>query len=284
MPRFSRPQVSAQRAAASAIILALVACGVSQQREVEIGQDYSREVDLRLPLVRDPEVARYLAVLGDSIASIADRRDLNWSFKLVNSREVNAFAIPGGFVYINRGLIERADNLSEVAGVLAHEIAHVTQRHSIQQMQKATGANLGLIAGCILAPAICQNPAANAMQVAAGGLFASFSRSDESEADDAGVDYLIRAGIDPNGIPEMFRKLIEDRGRRRQSVDAFFATHPLEEARVARSEELIATYDPDLLKGLTVDSPRFQEFRRRLISLPPPRAPLQSPAASYPRR
>ncbi len=251
--------------------LLLTGCAVSQQREVEMGQDYARQIDAQLDLVRDVEVNRYISVLGDSIASVADDRELNWSFKIVNSPEVNAFAVPGGFIYVNRGLIERADNMSQVAGVLAHEIGHVTKRHTIEQMQKAQGANVGLLGLCILVPATCNNQATSGIiQVGAGGLFASFSRAAENEADAVGVEYLVRASIDPTGIPEMFRKLIVERRSRPAGVDAWFSTHPLEETRVAETDALIAKYDPAIMRGLTTDSPRFKEFQSRLRSLPWP--------------
>jgi predicted Zn-dependent protease len=248
--------------------LALNACAVSKQREIEMGSDYSRQVDAQLDLVRDAEVIRYINILGDSIAKVADDRDLNWSFKIVNSPEINAFAIPGGFIYVNRGLLERAANLSEVAGVLGHEIGHVTKRHSIQQMQKAQGANLGLIGLCVLVPATCTTQAGTmGAQVLAGAVFAGFSKSDENEADALGVEYLVRASIDPNGIPDIFKVLIEERRARRAGVDAFFATHPLEEDRIEHTQKLIAAYDPAILKGLTKDSQRFQDFQNRLRSL-----------------
>lgn len=125
--------------AAAAFTVTLGACGVSTQQEVELGQQYSQQINAQLPIVRDPEINRYINVLGDSIARVADSRNLDWSFYVVDSKEVNAFAVPGGFIYINRGLIERATDMSQVAGVLAHEIGHVTQRHSVQQMQKAQG-------------------------------------------------------------------------------------------------------------------------------------------------
>jgi beta-barrel assembly-enhancing protease len=243
-------------------------CAVSRTREVEMGQDYSRQVDAQLSLVQDAEVNRYINVLGDSIARVADDRDLSWSFKIVNSPEVNAFAIPGGFIYINRGLIERTTNMSEVAGVLGHEIGHVTKRHSIQQMQKAQGANLGMIGLCVLVPATCNTQAgAGITQVTAGAVFAGFSRSAESEADVLGVEYLVRAGIDPRGIPAIFRLLVEERRRKPDAVDAWFATHPIEEDRIENTEKIIAQYDAAIIRGLTQDTERFRDFKARLKSL-----------------
>ncbi len=248
---------------------ALGACAVSQQKEVQMGTNYSAQIAQQLPLIRDPEALRYMNVLGDSLAKVTDQRDLQWHFNIVDSREVNAFAVPGGYVYVNRGLIERAQTMSEVAGVIGHEIGHVTRRHSIKQMQKAQGANVGMTLGCILTRICGSGLATTAMDVGTGGLFAHFSRGDEAEADDEGVRTLIKAGIDPNGIPEMFRILLDERKNHPGTVDAFFATHPMEEDRIAAAQALIHTFPPAQLEGLTRDSQNFHAFKDRLASLPP---------------
>ena len=108
-----------RRALMGAVLaVSAVGCGVSTQQEVQLGQDYASQINAQLPIVQDPEINRYISVLGDSIAKLSDDRSLDWHFYVVNSKEVNAFAVPGGFIYVNRGLIERADNLSMLAGVL----------------------------------------------------------------------------------------------------------------------------------------------------------------------
>jgi predicted Zn-dependent protease len=251
-----------------ALALPLAACAISQQEEVAMGQDYSAQINQQLPIMSDPEVNRYINVLGDSLARLTSRADLDWHFYVVNSREVNAFAVPGGFIYVNRGLIERMDNLSQLAGVLGHEIGHVVRRHSIQQMQKAQGANLGVTLACVLTR-ICESQAAQAgIQVAGSAVFAKFSRTDESEADREGVANVIRARIHPIGIPQMFAKLIEERQKRPEGVEAWFATHPVEEDRVQQTQALIAQYKASDLQPLTVDTPNFQAFKRRVSSMP----------------
>src|SRR5690606_36105985 len=110
---------------ALALVATLAGCAISTQQEVEMGAGYSAELNRQLPLVQDAELNRYMNVLGDSIARIADTRNLDWQFYIVDSPDVNAFAVPGGFIYMNRGLLERATNLAQVAGVLGHEIGHV---------------------------------------------------------------------------------------------------------------------------------------------------------------
>ena len=234
-----------------------------------MGAGYAQQIAKELPLIQDAELNRYINVLGDSIARIADSRNLDWQFFIVDSKDVNAFAVPGGFIYLNRGLIERATNMSQVAGVLGHEIGHVTMRHSIQQMQKAQGANLGVTAICALT-SICNNQASQAaINIGANAAFANFSRQDEDEADKEGVKYMIGAGLDPAGIPEMFQILLEERKTKPDALEAWFRSHPLEESRIAAARTRIATYPAEQLVGLTKDSPNFQAFKKRLAALPP---------------
>src|SRR5438046_9805605 len=194
-----------------AITVSLVACGISQQQEIQMGQEYAQQINAQLPIVQDPELNRYINVLGDSIARLTSRGNLDWHFFIVDAQEVNAFAVPGGFVYVNRGLIQRADQMDELAGVLGHEIGHVVRRHTVKQMEKAQGANIGVTLACVLT-SVCNSGLAQAgINVAGQAVFAKFSRQDEAEADASGVEELVRAGIDPRGMPEMFRKLLAER-------------------------------------------------------------------------
>jgi len=241
-----------------------------------MGVNSSAQIAQQMPLIRDPETLRYLTVLGDSLAKVTDQRDLEWHFNIVDSKEVNAFAVPGGYIYVNRGLIERAESMSQVAGVLGHEIGHVTRRHSIKQMQKAQGANVGVSLACILTRVCGSGLGSAAMNVGAGAVFSKFSRSDEAEADEEGVRTSIKAGIDPSGIPEMFQILLEERKKNPAAMETWFATHPLEEDRIAATQALIRTYPAAQLEGLTKDSQNFHAFKDRLASLPPspePRKP-----------
>jgi predicted Zn-dependent protease len=169
---------------------------------------------------------------------------------------------------VNRGLIERAQTMSQLAGVLGHEIGHVTKRHSVEQMQKAQGANVGLVLGCTLLNA-CQSSAAQAgINVVGSSIFAKFSRDDEREADNEAVKTMVRAGIDPNGVPQMFEILLAERKSRPDAVSSLFATHPLEEDRVADARRQIAGYSANELRGLRSDDAAFQSFKRRVASLP----------------
>jgi predicted Zn-dependent protease len=253
------------------LAVAAGACAVSQQKEVQMGTTYSAQIAHQMPLISDSASLWYINTLGDSLARVTDVRDLTWHFAIVDSKEVNAFAVPGGYVYVNRGLIEHAQSMSQVAGVLGHEIGHVTLRHSIKQMQKSQGANIGMTAGCILLRACGNGLATAGADVLAGGVFAHFSRSDESEADEEGVRTTIKAGIDPHGIPEMFRILLDERKNHPGMVESYFASHPMEEDRIAATQAIIKSYPAERLEGLTRDSKEFHEFKDRLATLP--RAP-----------
>jgi predicted Zn-dependent protease len=254
--------------AAVAAALLVSACVPGTQQEVAMGNDYAQQVEQQLPMVRDPEIVRYINLLGDSIARVVDDRGLTWRFNVVDQNEINAFAVPGGHIYVYRGLIEKTTNMSELAGVMGHEIAHVTQRHSMKQMASAQRANAGVTGLCIFVPGACQGVAGLGVQAIGAGAFAKFSRDDESEADRYGVTYVTRAGIDPRGMPSMFRILIAERKRNPSGLDAFFASHPVEESRVQETEREITKINPVVLKSLTRDTRSFQSFKSRLASLP----------------
>ena len=259
-----------------AVAVGVAACAVSTQQEVEMGTSYAQQINAQLPIVSDPEINRYINVLGDSISKLADDRSLDWHFYVVNANEVNAFAVPGGFVYVNRGLIERADNLSQLAGVLGHEIGHVTRRHSVKQMQQMQKANIGVTLACILT-SVCSSQAGQAaINVAGAAVFARFSREDEQEADAEGIKNVVRAGIDPRGIPQMFEKLLAERRASPSGVEAWFSTHPLEEDRIAATRAQIAQISPAIMRTLRTDSPQYQTFKKRIQSLPPSPTPRAS--------
>ena len=237
-----------------------------------MGAEYSAQINQQLPIVQNAEINRYINVLGDSLARLADNRGLDYTFYIVNAAEVNAFAVPGGFIYVNRGLIDRTTNLSQLAGVLGHEIGHVVRRHSVKQMEAAQGANIGVVLGCTLLNVCGSQAAQAAIQVGGSALFAKFGRDDEREADRDGVASVVRAGIHPKGIPEMFQILLNERQRNPSAVEGWFSTHPGEEERIQETQALIATYDPAILRSLTVNSPNYDSFKARVRALPAPQA------------
>jgi predicted Zn-dependent protease len=247
----------------------VTACGISTQQEIQMGQEEAAQINAQLPIIQDPEINRYVNLLGDSISKLADNRGLDYHFYVVNSPEINAFAVPGGFIYVNRGLIDKTESLSQLAGVLGHEIGHVVKRHTVKQMEKMNGLNIGAVLGCTLLN-VCNSGAAQAaIQVGGSALFAKFSRDDETEADREGVKNVIRAGISPNGMPEMFQILLNERTRDPSAVESWFASHPGEEDRIRVTEAMIAQYDPAILRSLTVNTPNYATFKARVAALPP---------------
>ena len=250
-----------------ALALFIAACGVSEDQEVAIGRQNAEQINARLAIVRDAVIGEYVQQLGLSLARTTSRPDLDWRFFVVDSREVNAFALPGGIIYVNRGLIERAARLDELAGALAHEIGHVVRRHSVEQMKKAKGANVAVALTCTLTGICDNNVAQTAIQVGGAALFAKYSREDEADADSVAVDIVIAAGIDPQGIPALFERLLAERRSSPLAIEAFFASHPLEEDRIRESERVIAALDPARLRGLARDVPSYGQFRARLAAL-----------------
>jgi beta-barrel assembly-enhancing protease len=254
-------------------------CTVSSDQEVAIGQEDAAQINAQLPLVSDPEVTGYVDRLGQSIAARTSRADLAWHFFVVNTEDVNAFALPGGFIYVNRGLIEQAERLDQLAGTLGHEIGHVVRRHAVDQMKKQTGANIGISLACTLTR-ICEHAATQVVINAAGSaLFARYSRLDESQADSEAVINVVRAGYNPRGIPELFRILLRERQRSPTRLDAFFASHPLEEDRITATEAQIRQLDPTTLRALIADDQSFHTFKNAVTHLPAPprRAETQLP-------
>lgn len=258
-------------------VAAAVGCSsVSQQQEVQIGQQTAAQVNAQLPMLRDPQIDGYVNSLGRSIASRTSRADLDWQFAVVNTDVINAFALPGGFVYVNRGVLARASNESELAGVLAHEIEHVVQRHSVKQMEQAQQANVGVGLVCILTR-VCENQAAQAaIQVGGSAYFAKNSREDEVQADEGGFQNMIRAGINPRGMLTFFQKLLAEEGSGGSGgVNAWFADHPGTQDRIADIQRMLDATPASQLASLRSDSPQFQAMKRRLAQLPPAPAPRQ---------
>jgi predicted Zn-dependent protease len=234
---------------------------VSEEQELAMGAEFAQQLETELKFIRDPTVVGYISELGQSLARVSQRNNIPYTFHVVDSDEVNAFAVPGGYLYVNRGLIEAADNESELAGVLGHEIGHVVGRHSARQMTQ----QLGLSALASLA--LGEDPGMLAQltaQIAATGAISSYSRDMETEADRYGVQELYDAGIDPMGMATFFDKLEEMHGSGGGSIEQFFSTHPDPGARAADVRVLIANLPP---KSLRDDSQRFHDVKARVRAL-----------------
>jgi beta-barrel assembly-enhancing protease len=256
--------------AAAVLTAAVGACArISPQQEQELGMNYAQQINAKLPILRDPESNAYINQLGTALATPVDDQGRPWRFSIVDDADINAFAIPGGYIYVNKGLILRAQTAAQLAGVVAHEIAHVTQRHSVKQMEQGQKVGAGATLACILRPGFCQNGGGDLLNIGATAIMAKFSRGDESEADRYGVTYVLKAKLDPRGLPEMFEIMLAERDRKGGGGGvSFLATHPVEEDRIQATRREIASLPQGSLSSVTRDTPAFQRFKSRLASLP----------------
>ena len=257
---------------------AAIACAspdtISFEEERAMGARVAQEAAAQLPLLRDPEVKEFVVQLGPRLVEQVDTTRREYNFFVVDSRVTNAFAVPGGFIFVNRGILEMADDVSEVAGVMAHEIGHVVERHSVEQMAKAQNANTAVSLIYLLlgrAPGVGEQVA---LQVAGSAWMAKHSRQAEREADAVGIEYMTRAEIDPRGMPRFFEKLLQQERNRPGLVIPWFSTHPLTAERVAETEAYIAQHVPrEALARADRDHPAFDRVKQRLARLPLPPEP-----------
>jgi len=244
----------------------------SQNQEIEMGRSYSSQLNGQLQLVDNPQITQFVEQVGRRLVDSSMRRDLQYRFFVVNTKEINAFALPGGFIYVNRGLIERTDNESELAGVIGHEIGHVVGKHSLKQLSKKL-LLAGITVGAGLAVSAKSKKWGEIVSIAGGvGVFFAslkYSRDDEREADWLGLTELNQAGYSPWGMVSFFEKLeSESKGR---GLPAFLSTHPLPRERKANMRQQIA--DLNVAEpGAMQSSREFETCRRRLAALssPPP--------------
>ena len=249
----------------SLVLLLVVAAGcgssgigggssVTLDQEWQLGDQMAAQVAQQMRVTTDP----YITQVGERLHAQTPLADRPFHFYVVDDPSVNAFAIPGGHVYVNRGLIAQAGKADELAGVMAHEISHVVARHVIKQAEQQQ--TIGAIGSILLG----QNPNALAVlvaNIAAGGAMARFSRADEKQADDMGLDLMTRAGYDPHGMLDMFQRLLAlDQGGG-GSVAKFFQDHPGTTDRINDISARIAKMGNT---GGTVDDPAYHSAKQRL--------------------
>lgn len=252
----------------SALALAAgsAACAVSRQQAAQLGAREAARLNQELPLIRNATADQYVEELGQRIVSHTPLAGQDFEFNLYRSDEVNAFALPGGFIYVSTGLVNAADNESELAGVLAHEIAHVTLGHSAEQMSRVQNANLGAGLLCVFT-SVCQSGAGRAtVNIGGTAYLARFSRSAEREADLTAVPYVVAAGIHPQGLVTMFEELARMRQSNPGLLDAWFSSHPQTEDRAQYVRARIAQYPAGALNGLSTNSTSYARFQRLVAS------------------
>jgi predicted Zn-dependent protease len=211
---------------------------MSEEQEIAIGQQNDAEVRKEMGVYDDAGLQKYVEQIGMKLAKVSERPNLPWHFTVVDTPAVNAFALPGGFIYITRGILPYIDSEAQLAGVLGHEIGHVTARHAAQQYTKQTGAQLGLILGSIFVPET--RPFTQAAQTGLQLLFLKYSRDDELQADQLGVRYSSRAGWDPQGMPGLLTTLGRiEAASNTKGVPNWLETHPEPADRVQKVQAAV---------------------------------------------
>lgn len=260
---------------------ALVACAVnpvtgerelaliSEEQEIAMGRDGAEQVSSSLGLVEDESVQQYVERIGLELAETSDRPDLPWQFGVVDDAVPNAFALPGGFIYVTRGMLALMDSEAELAAVLGHEIAHVTARHSVNQMSRAQLAQLGLGLGMILEPELQQF--GDLANTGLSLLFLKYGRDDERQADELGFGYMREHGYDVREMADVFAALQSSSELAGGSaVPAWLASHPSPPERIAAVRERVDALDSASLGG-TVDAERFMSALDGMTYGPDPR-------------
>lgn len=220
---------------------------MTEGQELSIGENADAQIREQMGVYDSPALQAYVADLGHQLATMSHRPNLPWKFTVVDSPAVNAFALPGGYIYLTRGILAYLGDEAELAGVLGHEIGHVTARHTVQAYSRATGAQLGLLLGQIFVPAMRSNPyygmpgMADAAASSVGLLLLKFGRDDEIQADRLGAEYAADGGWHPEGVAGMLSTLgrISELSDRR-GVPNWLSTHPQPAARVAEVAPTVA--------------------------------------------
>jgi beta-barrel assembly-enhancing protease len=255
----------------------------SPQQDVDLGREVAKDAERQLELINNGNANTYISALGQRLASkVPNENKFPFYFKIVNDRSINAFALPGGPVYVHRGAIEAADNEAQLAGVMGHEMGHVILRHGTNQATKAqVGQGILGVVGAVLGDGAAGQIAAVGGGFLANSVLLKYSREAESEADLIGTQVLYDLGYDPKAMAEFFDKLAKD--HKGTKTEEFFSNHPIPENRVTKVSAEIKKLGP-LPPTPRTDSPDFQEAKRIMLSLPEPakRDTKATPANSKP--
>jgi len=233
---------------------------IGTQDEVAIGQSLVKEVESQNKVSEDTILGNYVNRVGQKVASVSDRRDIAYHFKVLESPEINAFACPGGFIYIYSGLLKTMDNEAQLAGVLAHEVGHVVARHSVKRLQQVLGLQVLLSLTLGESSELTQK----AVSTGIGVILQGYSRQNEFEADYDGAYYMTTAGYDPEGMIQLFGKFKEmEKNRKSTPLDQLLASHPPTPERIAKVEEHIKSFNLEG-KKLTLGQESYQKMKSRL--------------------
>lgn len=242
---------------------------MSVEKEVAMGRQLAAEVDKQAKFIEDPVITEYVNRVAQNLVLHSDAK-ITFTVKVIDSDEVNAFALPGGFFYVNKGLILAADNEAELAGVMAHEISHVIARHAVENQTKANLMQYGMLAGILLGGPILSNVLYNGGGFFEGIAFLKFSRNAEAEADKLGTQYLYAAGYDPTALATMFEKLEGKEKKKPGTMSKLFKDHPAPADRRAASLALAARF-PER-EEYVISTSEFNRVKARLLRLSNSRA------------
>ncbi len=211
----------------------------STSQEIQMGRQYHEQIMSQMGVLEDDAWQQYIQHLGEELAATSERPELPWTFTVLDDPAVNAFALPGGFLYVTRGMLYHCENEAELAGVVGHEIGHVTARHSVNQMSKQQLFSLGLLGGTLIDEDFMQKYG-GLVGVGANLLFLKYSRDDEREADDLGLRYMYKANYNPEMMDDIFRVIDRMQESSGSSLPGWLSTHPAPSDRVERIEAAVA--------------------------------------------
>ncbi len=211
---------------------------MSEAEEIAIGQRGDAEIRREMGVYHDEEMQRYVSGVGERIAAVSHRPSLPWTFTVLDVPVVNAFALPGGYVYVTRGLLAHLGDESELAGVLGHEVGHVTARHASQQYTRSATGSLGVLLASIFVPGVA--PFSDVASMGLGTLFLKYGRDDELESDRLGVEYASKAGWDPESVPRFLTTLSRMDAMTTRGIPTWLSTHPDPGSRVDKALPLAA--------------------------------------------
>ncbi len=236
----------------------------SIDKEIALGRQMAQEVERQAKIVDDPIVSEYVNRIGQNLVRNSDAK-VPFTIKVIDSEEINAFALPGGFFFVNTGILLNADNEAEMAGVMAHEIAHVAARHGTRQASTAQLANYASIP-LIFLGGWAGYGIRQAMGLAVPMGFLQFSKAFESEADMLGIEYMYKAGYDPASFVDFFEKVQSQEKRKPGTMSKVFSTHPPTEDRIKRSQETIQKYLKEKPEYV-VNTSEFGDVKSRVLAM-----------------
>lgn len=245
------------------LLCSLTGCAISEKQEIQIGMESHPQFEKEFGgLYPDAQVQQYVSRIGMDLARYAGRPNLPWQFRVLNSEQVNAFAVPGGFIYITQGLLFRLENEAMLAGVLGHEVGHIAHRHSVQQIQRAqTAQGLSAVAG-VVGGLFGYGWAGDVTGVVASLSLMKYSRDQEQESDVSGVRYMAESGYDPTGMVQTMSVLQQASGKGGGPPE-FLSSHPNPGNRLEYLTKLIAKRYPAAAQQRRLGE---EEFRRNVLS------------------